>query len=225
MEVIHNEWLYDPEEAERRQYAPHWYKKLMAPSFFREGKLAKLYFQWNLKIGLENLKKEQAKEGRVDRYRWKEHNKILKEYVKKAYEEWELYKMRHLNITDNKPRNKKLHTTSTEEDNHFYNYKKKFDEYNSDLSAPFNERADDSDRADDLVAHIPGGKRGENGILTRYIKTEELMGAEKRKALFEKLQEAQEETADPEDEEEEDLEDLHAMSGFDPTDDFYKEYL
>jgi hypothetical protein len=58
--IVKNEYLVAPDRAFSHSYAPFWGEKLMTPAFYKEDKMKRFMFQWNLKIGLQALKIKQA---------------------------------------------------------------------------------------------------------------------------------------------------------------------
>ena len=104
----------------------------MTPSFFKDKKYERFIFQWNIRLGLEQVKLKQAFiEKKGDKQQQKEFKEELLNYLEHAEDQRVKYEMQDVYVTDHNPKEKRYATTSAQEDEDFYKYQQSLKEYNS----------------------------------------------------------------------------------------------
>jgi len=101
----------------RHSHAPFWGKKMIAPAFFKEDKIPKYLEQWNVRLGLEEIKMRHALElatakNTTDPKLLAAHKKELGHYIGSALAHEKARRMNDIHITDHAPPQKKYNTTN-----------------------------------------------------------------------------------------------------------------
>mmetsp|Transcript_4911 Transcript_4911/g.3504 ORF Transcript_4911/g.3504 Transcript_4911/m.3504 type:complete len:174 (+) Transcript_4911:776-1297(+) len=121
----------------RREYTPHWGRKLVTPAFYTDEKMDRFMRQWDLKMGFESLKLKHAGILALTAGDKRPLLQQMKEEVEN-YIAWAHDKdnqdthMKDTYITDHKPKAKKYHTINAEDDQQFYNYHAALKQYYAD---------------------------------------------------------------------------------------------
>jgi hypothetical protein len=135
--VVHNRHTRDLWSAIKEHNAPWWGKKLAAPHFYTKEKFEKFLSQYALRLDFENLKTRHARElmpgdlAQRDRMQ-REVATFLANAELKVHE----HEMRDVYVTDHKAPVKKLLTLDAEEDQEYYNYMKRLEDYNNQPVKP-----------------------------------------------------------------------------------------
>ncbi len=180
--VIKNQYSRSVISASRLLHQPFWGEKLITPVFYTEEKYERFLRQWDLRLGLEQIKMKHAIYD-LDVNNKKYRNKMREEveaYLAEAYRQDQAENLKDVYVTTHTPKIPRYHTNSEKEDQEFYNYYKSLQDYNEVVPEKyvptvrpgmFNyKRGSAMQRTFDPLA---GAKRLENGTMLYEIKDDE----------------------------------------------------
>lgn len=158
---------------------PNWGVKLAMPSFHNAESEKKLFFQWNLRLGLEQIKLKQAQMTIVgDKEQHERFENEINEYIHFAEEELFKYNMGEIYVTDHTPRERKVHTLNKTEDQKLYAYHQALKEYNATPSENYRQQEAKTKAASTFLQRmfnpLAGFTRTPEGLLLYQVSDEEL---------------------------------------------------
>ena len=162
-----------------------------------------LKFHWNIRLGLENIKKAHAMMLQDVVYNKKLQKNMegeINKYIEDAYDQHQAYKMQDVFVTDHKTKPKKYHTNNSKEDRAFFELKQKIKEYNADAASIEDKPESQGYFEQDFKERLPGSVVLSDGCMYYKVDADELVpDEEEAEAEYELRKAASEEVSDPED--------------------------
>ncbi|CDW76795.1 UNKNOWN [Stylonychia lemnae] len=195
--VIKNPYTKNIFDASTKSHAPYWGNKLQTPAFYKDDKFEKFLYQWNIRLGLEQIKmKHAATFVKGDKQQQKNFKNEIMAYLEQSQNKLIEYDLKDVVVTDHIQKPKRYHTNNSNEDQQFYNYQKSLESYletPSQISAPPKEKYPRGSALQVILDPFAGQKRLPNGALFYEVQESELLPVihndDKLRAEWEKLKE------------------------------------
>ncbi|MFS8160631.1 MAG: hypothetical protein ACMG6E_10610 [Candidatus Roizmanbacteria bacterium] len=116
--MVKNQYSRSMMAAARQFHQPFWGQKLVSPVFYTDEKYDRFMKQWNIKLGLEQIKMKHAIFN-VDVSNKKHRNKMkdeLMDYISESHLTDSQEKLKDVYVTTHEPKIPKFHTNNEEED-------------------------------------------------------------------------------------------------------------
>ena len=194
--VINNQWVKDPWGAIREHNAPWWGQKLSTPAFYTPEKFSKFMAQYAIRLDFENLKKRHAKELRAGDLAQRDRmaaevGAFLEEADRKMLER----ELKDVYVTDHKAKAKKFSTLSDEEDQEYFEYIRRLEDYNkremgTRVSRFESGRYERGSMKQRVFEPLAGARTLENGTLFLELSDKDFgdqLQEDKLRATFEKM--------------------------------------